>query len=425
MHSSELRSLAALRSAQAALVDEVVGSERSRVLVHAPTGSGKTTAALLAANALRARNPDARIAFLLSQRVMSEPVRARLDGLSVDLSAKSDLMTTDPYVRNVNVVIAQQALSSMDVQALLFRTDWDLVVVDEADNLNATGLATVRGLAESTNVQRLLIFSRGFLDLPDPQLIELPISHVHLWHLALEDLSQASLSPVKVHYVRSQPELDLLDRVASILYDLPTSIDPASIDRVKVAEDSTLFALQAEIFGVVDTLRKRRNSLAHATTADPDPNSRPDELLALHRAIAKLEDIVDKIDSVQIEGKVEGLKVAVTDLYKTQAGPIAIFVQPEASARYLGSTLGDIAPKSLALPAEPLVSSELIDEVVRSKGLIVVSDDALSGYDLRNFNVGIHFDYHVPSDVIADRESRIGAIDQRSRLILVALMPTE
>jgi hypothetical protein len=422
MHDTELRSIAALREAQGLLIDEVAGPGPVRVLVHAPTGSGKTTAAIAAANKLIGLNPLSRIAFLVSHSVMGQSIRERLEGPSFELSTKVSVLSAESGLPRGTALIAQRALGSLDLQALLFSNEWDLVVVDDADSLNSTGLATLRRLAESTEVQRLLVFSRGLLDLPDPRLTEIPLTHLVLWHVALEDLSRLGERTLQVRYARSPTELQLVDRATALVVTLAPWLEAETIERLRVAQNSTLFAFQAELLGLADFVRKRRNALAHLTTDEAASSAASREFDVLSRATRELESVADELDVVEVDTKVEALKHVVSDLSKRKIGPIVVFVRSEASANYLGSALSDAATVTRALAAEPLTRPDLVQEVVDRKGVVVLSDDALPGYDLRRFNVGVHFDSDIPEDLLNEREARVGAIDQRTRLLFVALV---
>ena len=311
--------------------------QQGRLLLVAPRGSGKTTAAIAALAELGTRRP-ASVLLIASSDPASRSVQAALRsrGLRAPRITKRWLRSTagdatadrrrPPLFASVSLPLLQDSWAARELLSI----HWDAVVVDDAEV--AVDDPYLQRWLEGATADRVAFLANA----KSPRLLELADSTIE-WEFS--QLVQNRVTLTMVTFRRDRAEVDLLEEVA--LLDEPGVGEYAGgIAEVQRAARSSPFALQAAALKQVERLRPIRNALAHGRTGDSSPVfERSDDLGTAMRLDARLEAIVDAVDGLQYDARFEALYRLMLDLKPTTQSPVIIHVSEPRTADYVADRL--------------------------------------------------------------------------------------
>jgi Helicase conserved C-terminal domain len=408
-------------------------------LLIASVGTGKSTMAATLVREFIAAHPQGRCGVVTAPALVTQMERvlgSRLDQLGVPVLAvsarsyrallgTSDATDDSIWPQPVVALWTFDALAASDqVQSAWATFAPDLLIVDEGHRLLEDRVDLLR--SKVATVPAVLVMSA----VADPRF-EATLANGRPfarwdWVAPLFDWNGDSLwsSPHVVRKVvefrRTESEREVLSSVRR-LYGNPNSTNLAGRS-VFAAADSSLFALES-------VLLRRRNRLAHALAPDDDSDAAPAELDALPteswgavrigEELAGIRSVLDRLASLGSDSKVEVFADQVRSLRQGASKPIAAFVQFVRTQDLLAQTLQDdgitvsVVNGSMSFDARESASRAESD-------VLLVTDAALQGHDLRHVECAIHFDIPRGGLQLALRESRLGPVagENRARTVV-------
>lgn len=294
-------------------------------------------------------------------------------------------------------VVNPRTLADSWVAKELATTDWDLVVIDEANSLSPRAEQAVRQLVVEGTVRRLLVLGIPTIDLPLGSIGGL---HVESWKLSA--LGRNGLPGVEqvhsfhsVFFERSPDERSLLQRVQRLLKETEHDSIEWGIHDLDQAASSSPYALQARALQALERLRSRRNALAHGRTAGDVVTSRTRaaEFGQLSMVVDELQAIADAVDRLGEDSRY----ATFTELLR--AGParlgkerVVVFCAEPSTADYIANGLTILERPFLHIRAEGTPLADVISALQRPNTVVVADDQAVAGLDLVNARQVVNYD---------------------------------
>ena len=419
--------LESLSAAQEAVVNTVIdGPQPARVIVSATVGAGKTHLAAAIARRVLALEPMSRLLFLVPSRVIAGAFEDRLDVPRADLFTRAAARAAvagreEPFPRPISVFVTFKEARSREVQTALAAVMWDLIVVDDAQEAGP-GLRRILGRLTSVHTRLLMLGdesqARSFAaSWPTATMVDL--ARAEVGQRVSGANARAALRPTSlslVPYRRRRDERDAVERTVRAATRLRPWAGRAQISRVRRASESSIYALQQEALVVLETSRLRRNVLAHRATGGDE--ARHDEFARLSLELRELERVVDVLDELSPDTKAQAFLALARKLLQTSSANqrgICVVVALATTAMYLRSALSDSGMRSTVVASEKRIPASIVSDVSEGPGFLLIVDDALPGYDLREFRIAVHYDLPEDSHGWDERFARIGASVGRSR----------
>jgi hypothetical protein len=420
----QLSSTAEVTAAQREVIERVVGSSAPvRVLLLAPTGTGKSTVAVRAAEIVRDSEPGARILFVVATSIVAKSLRERIGGLSLvlmDRAALRDAEATAATVteRSLSIFVLHAALVTEAFRELVAGGRWDLVVVDDVDALSAAAIARVDLLARSTAVSRLLLIGRSFLGrTSSSHVLEIPVTDAIIWQLEPFVRPGPTSSIEVAEYSWTTVETAVIDRAEALFVRLEGWVDEDVIRRAQEASASSMFALTQQLLLLAAAVRERRNRAAHWSSETSELTAA--ERVALIEIAAELESLIADTETLSVDSKVKALEALLAKELQDQ--PVCIFVSDPQSALYLAAALGNGDRRVMALTGEGSLTPDELRKLAADQGVVVVTDAVLPAIDISPYLAGVHFDL-VDAGLANERNGHLGTLDsvQGRRIIVLA-----
>jgi hypothetical protein len=294
-------------------------------------------------------------------------------------------------------VVNPRTLADSWVAKELATTDWDLVVVDEANSLGPRAERAVHQLLVEETVRRLLVLGIPTMELPLGSIGGL---HVESWKLSA--LGRNGLPAVEqVHnfhsvlFERSPDERSLLQRVQRLLEETEHYSIEWGIHDLDQAASSSPYALQARALQALERLRSRRNALAHGRTAGDVVTSRTRaaEFGQLSMVVDELQAIADAVDRLGEDSRyatfTELLRVGSVRLGEER---VVVFCAEQSTADYIANGLTILERPFLRIRAEGTPLADISSALRRPNTIVVADDQAVAGLDLVNARQVINYD---------------------------------
>jgi AAA domain len=422
----------ALTADQQRLVETIVGSEHTRLLVIGPPGTGKTYTVPVAVNLLIQRVPDIRALILAPAALCALHVAMLADRLKdaipvVRVAGKSDCRIQEQAAENGwkpgVYVMSLDLARQMDIAASLAASAWDLVVVDEAHMLSGTRADLVAQLAADERVRSLVLLS--VLPLQDRRLTD-GLSVVR-WKRV--DAGHSSRVRAVISYERTTAEQELYARLIDFL-DVHSSRDAVRI-RFERAWRSSVIALEQVILRERTTLRANNKGpvgagrrplsdplvlsepaipegLADAATAWSDPTA----------AATAMDGLLRDISSLSIDSKLEALLAAINHRRSMSETIPCVVTEMRESAGYIAQALESHQQLSELVDGKRTIA---FDREVGADGTVAVATDlGLKGIELAANTV---ISYELPRSRlrIEQRWGRIDRVGREQRATMIAL----
>jgi hypothetical protein len=374
-------------------------------LLLAPTGSGKTSTTVAIVESIL-RTPS-RVLFVTPiGMVASEFALGRLFQGTVVKISKAWLRERSHQperahggwpARMLGVVNPRTLADGWVIKELL-TTEWDLVVIDEAQSLSPRAEQAVQQLVMEGAVRRLLAL--GTWPTTRGPLGSIEGLHVESWELrhlgpnGLHAVDQVrEFHPVYFDY--SPEEKLLLRRVERLQEEVGDYRIDWEIRDVNQAASSSPYALQAHAVQALERLRSRRNALAHGrTTGDAATGHlRAAELRRLSIAVDELQALADAVDQLSVDSRytafAELLRAGPARLREEQ---IVIFCAEASTADYLANSLTTLERPIFQVRREGTLLADLSAALTTVNAVLVTDDDAVAGLDLVNARHVINYD---------------------------------
>jgi hypothetical protein len=374
-------------------------------LLLAPPGTGKFTAAMSIVETVL-RTPSrvllvSPIPMAASEFVMGRPIQGATVKISKAWLRERSHQPADGgrWPAWMLGVIHPRTLADRWVTKELLTTQWDLVVLDEAQSLGPRAEQAVQQLLAEGVARRLLALGNWPIGESVQPLRAIEGLHVERWEL--RHLGPHGIPPVdqvqKFHTVlfdRSPDEKLLLRRVQRLLENIQDHSAEWRIRDLDRAASSSPYALQAHALQALQRLRSRRNALAHGRTAGDAATSRIRtlEFDQLTMVVGELQALADDVDRLAVDSRF----TALTDLLTT--GParlreerVVIFCAEASTADYLANSLTLERP-TLQIRREGTPLADLAAALHAPSSVLVVDDEAGAGLDLVNAHQMINYD---------------------------------
>ena len=403
------------------------GAPRHQLLL-ASTGAGKTTTAMAVAAAIL-RVPPARVLYVTPDRLEVEQFPStRPSGSKLVQLSKAWLRehngdpdsTSDRWPAWMLATIDPQALADPWVIRELLTTEWDLVVLDDVNDLNRRAEQAVEHLVSEGSARRILALGRPSAVAPLPAIEDLRVTRWSLQRVGWDDMP----TPDQLHWFhsvlfeRSPEERLLLQRVRQLLDQVRDYSSEWGIDDLNQAASSSPYAVQVRALQALERLRPQRNALAHGRTSEDLRNSlgRAVEFRQITVAIEELQYLVDAVDKLAVDSRY----AALTELL--QAGPAAlreqgvvVFCAQSSTADYLANGLALLGRPVVRIKPQAAEIAELQAALRAPDVVLVVDDDTVIGVDLGQVRQIINYDLVPDPQQMLARWLRLGAADPHRR----------
>jgi hypothetical protein len=422
---------AGLTPYQAQLVTDVLEAPVPvRHLLVAQPGLGKTYAAMSLVKEIVRANANHRIlvigpkaltqmyAHQLMQVVPSAPVIAvtrRSFREFQELAEPGQPIWPMPLVAVIGMDTARQD----DVRVGLCAVPWDLVIIEEVHLFARSRWTLLKTILSEAVFARVLLMTAT----PIKGMASLMKGVAKTaWHASdLRNWDNQPIVPSKsnslqpVPYRRSVNEVSLIESVLSFTEDIPTTLAGQVINKnlLRQAASSPL-ALER-------TVRNLRNKLAHGASDmfvvedemsplaqandGPETDADTDVTIAAWRspwrskvkALAGLEVILDRLESVEADTKREALEVLLDRLVhdlNSAHRRICVLCSSRATANYLHVAISDHGFKAWLLTSEKAneqIKGEL-DGFENDGGVLVSTVAMLKGLELSFIDTFVHYD---------------------------------
>jgi AAA domain len=413
-----------LTADQQGLVEMIRSGDRTRILVVAPPGTGKTYALTAAVGELLRRVPQARVLALapaaltmqvtamLAERLALSTRLTRLTGSSY-LALRQEVGDGEwqPGVYVMSLDLAKRD----DVAEALSASAWDLVVVDEAHALMGTRAELATSLANSPRVRSLVLLSA------------LPLRHEPLGELVpairwkRPDGRPALRSRVVLAYHRTPGEQELYVRLRQLLDEqaidkrLRSAIDAAwrssvsALERVLVRERSKL-KIKLKVESIHRDWPTLFDPLVLSETADGDePEAEDAAWREPASAAAAIDELLRHISHLRVDSKLEAALIAIEERERAGDRLPSIVTAMRETAIYLSDALESRERPAARVTGERVVAP---GEDLEAGGAIVVATDAgLQGIELGTDTL---LSYDLPRSRLRI-EQRWGRVDRVGR----------
>ncbi len=400
-------------------------------LLLAPLGAGKTTAAMAIIASVLQTTP-ARVLIVTRSSLVAEQFAQTRPPQSVMVQITKAWLrerttesggTPDGWPASMVGVVSPDTLADRWVMKELLTSQWDLVVVDDADTdtLGPRAEKALQQLIGEGAARRLLALGLGGQPADDRPLGSLHELHVTNWELPFLDHPSTATFTHRFHpafFERSPEERRLLHQVRRLLNRLGPTARQWELDGLEEAASSSPYALQASALRALERLRSRRNALAHGSTSEdatPRP-SRAHELHELNLTLQELQALADAVDQLSVDARY----TAFIDLVGTasprfsHASTVVFCAQP-STADYLADCLVQLERPTTRVRAHRPALGDLRSAVRTPGAVIIVEDEAVNGLDLQGVGQAINYDLVPNVERMRARWSRLGWTDPHRR----------
>lgn len=424
-----------LTADQQRLIETIVNSDNTRLLVIGPPGTGKTYSIPAAVSLLSERLRDLRALILAPAALCALHVAMLADRLQdaipiVRVAGKSDCRIQEcaaeegwkPGVYVMSLDLAKQS----DIAESLAASTWDLVVVDEAHMASGTRADLVARLVGDERVRSLVLLS--VLPLHDRRLTD-GLSVVR-WKRV--DTGHPPRRRDVISYERTSEEQELYVRLIDFL-DVHSSSEAIRV-RFERAWRSSTVALEQVILRERTRLRASINEAAGAgrrPLSDPLVLSEP--ALSEQRADAAptwseptaaataMDGLLRDISSLSIDSKLEALLLAINHRRTMEASIPCIVTAMRESAIYIAQAV-DSHQQSFELVDGK--RSIAFDREVGAGGAVAVATDlGLKGIELAADTI-INYDLPRSRLRVEQRWGRIDRVGRDQPATMLALRDT-
>jgi hypothetical protein len=413
--SDRLRSAGLLPHQVKFVVEALGGASRPRVVLSAPTGTGKSRAVAALVAEFVHDHPDGRVALVTPASLVAQAVGelATWVGTAIPIEAIT--------ARTYRQLVGQQgqgaaggwpqpmvAVWNTDAIANneVVRNAWlsfpaDLIVVDEAYQLAGVRADLIGG--------RLKRDVGGVLMTPfDPKAVleRLPDKgdwSIVVWGTPLVGWNGEPIDSVPaierkvVAYSRTDEEESILALVDETY---------SAFKQPDIYQSTVFLAASSSLFALESVLLRRRNRLAHgmrefAEDFDEDLGATADALpvapnMGLDSAeeLSRLQSVLDRLSQVRHDSKLEAFMSQFGSIGPKRQEPIITFTQFLRTQDYLMQALSDRGHNCAAVNGSMGASERLVetDRIASGGGVLVVTDGGMQGLEFGGFAHAVHFD---------------------------------
>jgi superfamily II DNA or RNA helicase len=386
---------------QESFVSRVMATPAPAVhVLSAPAGTGKRTAAIeiierLSRTRAKMRTlivcPAALVQQFAARLTMRSPTlrvetmdRQRYRALEADVPINGS-----PFPQAAVVVVSRDVVKHTDVARGVLATQWDLLVVDEVNNLTGQRGQIVRQLLESHRADHVVLLSTTPAD-----NLELSGTFVTTW--ASEAIHRTGVSGVRsiqrVPVVYTDPERTVLRATDARVDELERAGFPAMGKALRDRAGSAIYALER-------SLREIRNRAARGLNMDaPElaevtPTQVPAPVMP-SIVLEQAERILHLLDEVEVDSKTEALfRLLSTRLAVPAAYPVVVISRFAATVEYVATSLSNrgVPTRSLTAQMAPQDIAEAVANVYRP-GVTVMTVASLRGLEFPAVGLWIFYE---------------------------------
>jgi superfamily II DNA or RNA helicase len=408
-------------------------------LLIAPPGLGKGQVAQSIIHRVASGDPDARVLVLtpasLSEQYIAKltAVDSRFTVVRVDRRRLREMLTAAandlglwpaPAVAVMSIDFAKQD----DVAALLAKTTWDLVVVDEAHTVGGRRERLLRELSESTS--RLLLLA-GFEEATDLAEVIAELKIVRWNRDVVDSTGRRIFVPTArathvVEYSRTDDEVAFVRNVLDFMNRATESDD---VPQARLVRTVMTRALTSSAFAVELMLLRLRERLSDATylelgsgsglTEESDsqdldlPNTRvwrDPEAAAL-----AVDGLLARLEASPVDSKGERFRLLLHELGGEQGEPVCVFSSFASTIDYLVEIAIEAGQAARAVVGRMTSSEreEAITDFRNHGGLLALTDGVAQGLDLALAHHVIHYDLPESRLRMEQRWGRLDRVGQK------------
>jgi hypothetical protein len=417
---------------QEELARDIRDTESSRWLLTAPTGAGKTVAALVLLARLRERIPEARIFCAIptsaSASHFAERLRRWESAGEVNLVSPSwyrrkkskSAELEDIWAEGATYVFDASLLQRPSATSSLQEVSWDLGVVDDLDLLLDEPNNTDESSKLVPALDRLLTTGRCRRFLALSQEVHQPFSKplsVRRRDQAIVEAKGVTLDRSTLDYERTEAERALYEELARIGDHLAPNANQAAglTRRTFEAQTSSLYTVDQWLYGLkrlVDTSTVARTAKPVGMQAASSDFWRGiEDLRELWNdpddAEEWVETLFDCMAAVETDAKADCVEQFLTD---ASASHVCCMTFDAKTAKYLDVTLEATDRPLHSLESELRLDEreQVIETFVEEGGVLLTPDDVLPDLDLVEADAVVHYDLPM----------RTGSMQRRTAAVL-------
>lgn len=409
-----------------------------------PVGTGRTyMVRYLVQEILRRRGPS-RILILAPKSLSyqwadqltfdgSIPVQI-VDTYALRSMQADRISTKDYWPDSIVAVVSVDWAKQETASEALSTTEWDLVVVDEAQSLRGSRKQIIRRLVSEKRAKRLLLLT----SLINVEIQELPIPDIVTvrWSAPLQDWEGHLVWQPKervtevVSYRRSPEEIDFLAALQKLTQDAQ-QVGLSSIylfPAIRLASSS--------LYAIGQYLRRQRNRIAHKgdlfvgefyeEVGDEYTESESKKPIGIENSalreklLAEYRNLIQLYERIQVDAKLQICKQFLMVLLHTgQEKRLLLFTSFIETADYLESSLNNTGIRCYKVTGSSSNTQSVVREFQINGGVVITTDVQL-GIDWGGVRYGINYDLSPNLVTMEQRWSHISRPSVEETSVMVA-----
>lgn len=407
-------------------------------LLIAPPGMGKGHVAQSIVHHVASQDCDARVLVLTPASLGAQYI-ARLTAVDhqftvmrVDRRRLREMLSgaandEDLWPAPAVVVMSIDFAKQDDVAALIGKTNWDLVVVDEAHAIGGRGERLLRQLSESAGRVLLMAGVDEAADLAD---VVAGLEIVRWDRDVVDSTGRRIFVPTTrathvVEYERTDTEAAF---VRDVLDFMDRAIEGDAGPQARLVRTVITRALASSAFAVELMLLRLRERLSDATYLEPGGSELADDSDDLgldapttrvwrdpEAAALVVDGLITQLEASPIDSKGERFRVLLQELCSELGEPVCVFSSFASTIEYLIEIATEAGHPARAVVGRmaPAEREEAILDFRSHGGLLALSDGVTQGLDLAFAHHVIHYDLPEGRLRLEERWGRLDRVGQK------------
>lgn len=390
---------------QEQFITNFLSDDKSRHILVAPPGSGKTYVSIHIINKLNEAEGKQSVLWLVSSKALVAFLEHNLLKQSPELKivafdrhkfSKLDQEKAENsefwepgniYVTDSQVINSHRFYK----RALSFR--WDLVIVESNNSTDADKLI------EKITTKRLLYLANDLSSTKSKNKFFEKFKLTN-WQLS-QILEPKSDNPYFViNFNLSEEEKDVYARISLFLKGL--------LKPIFQQEGRFELNLNSTIYSAEQLLLKIRNHIAHNAEGKMLINNEEYEIIYNKENISEIEKLIQDLSSITQDSKISAVLDLVNKIKTDKSFPCIIFTRYISNIKYLMSILREEQFKVNVLYSQlnPDQIRDELDSFNKDGQILIASDSILRGIDLKCNSI-VHFDLPVKAEQLYYRQTRV------------------
>lgn len=383
----------------------------------APYGTGKTTVAFALIEKIITSSKKKRILILTYNHALAQLFAHKLEKLDIipvinlDRSRFREIAANvppknNPWAEAVIVITTMATAIHNDVMDSFLKTEWDLVLADEFNEIPRDNLDIFEKLITISLTKRILLISDLSYKIEDQSVID---NFVQTEWKVESFYQNILVKKSLIQFERGSDEIDFLLNLNKLISaDSFLNFKESGIIR-RLIEQKTSSSLMT-LEDTIHSLRKKFDHNEHAFIESQNLVNRKETQKYINKMTVDLNHLINGLDQVHSDTKLEALSSFLVgqSFIKRQIVHVCIFSSFKKTISYLYTALQEefqnVYKVDASLNLE--VVDDFLDQFDINGGILLLSDASLKGIEINKTDALIHYDLPSKSELTYIRISR-------------------